>query len=166
MDYEHGFPCGCSLENGFCNEHREMMGVIHEVWYSTKDNSLMLAIWSKSNGYEKKGYVPPQGYDWSGIRDSTPDAIEEMYEVVKNWMSVGRSIMRQDTIYPDQRQMWAEPINEIESELHISIQGARQTFCGRPVKRMTEVDYWEGNICKVCDDTERLSRYPTEPRSF
>jgi hypothetical protein len=37
------------------------------------------AIWNLQNGYGIAGFTPPQGYDWSGIRDSSPEAIHKMY---------------------------------------------------------------------------------------
>jgi len=74
-------PCGCSLEHGFCSEHGFMMRAIHGAWRSG-DNAKMRAIWAESDGYGSPGFVPVQGYDWSGIRDSTPGAIERMFAVV------------------------------------------------------------------------------------
>lgn len=42
-------------------------------------------IWALSDGYGEPGYIPPQGYDWSGIRDSSPEAIKEMAMVAERW---------------------------------------------------------------------------------
>lgn len=43
-------------------------------------------IWKLSDGYGKKGYIPVQGYDWSGIRDSSVEAIWEMTYVALRMM--------------------------------------------------------------------------------
>lgn len=42
----------------------------------------MLTIWELSDGYGIPGYVPPQGHDWSGIRDSSPAAMMRMAEAL------------------------------------------------------------------------------------
>lgn len=38
-------------------------------------------IWRLSDGYGKKGYIPAQGIDWSGIRDSSREAQLEMMNI-------------------------------------------------------------------------------------
>lgn len=38
-------------------------------------------IWRFSDGYGKKGYIPTQGIDWSGIRDSSGGAVWEMLNI-------------------------------------------------------------------------------------
>ncbi len=43
-------------------------------------------IWKLSDGYGKKGYVPIQGHDWSGIRDSSSEAIWDMTYVALRTM--------------------------------------------------------------------------------
>lgn len=43
-------------------------------------------IWKLSDGYGNKGYIPIQGHDWSGIRDSSNDAIWEMMYVALRMM--------------------------------------------------------------------------------
>ena len=41
-------------------------------------------VYQLQDGYGQPGLVPPQGYDWSGIRDSTPATITLMFaEAVK-----------------------------------------------------------------------------------
>lgn len=32
------------------------------------------ALWSLTDAYGEEGYLPPQGWDWSGIRDSSDEA--------------------------------------------------------------------------------------------
>lgn len=77
----HEGGCSCSLEER-CARHQEMMRKIHGVWNSKHPNlRLMRIIYAHSDGYGAQGYIPAQGYDWSGIRDSTPRAVEQMYEL-------------------------------------------------------------------------------------
>lgn len=60
---------------------RPMMKEIHFRWNhgSAADRAL---IWSIQDGYGEAGYTPPQGFDWSGIRDSSPEATRAMYEAL------------------------------------------------------------------------------------
>ena len=39
-------------------------------------------IWATQDGYGTPGYTPDQGYDWSGIRDSSPEAKKKMCDYV------------------------------------------------------------------------------------
>lgn len=39
-------------------------------------------IWEAQDGYGSPGYTPPQGWDWSGIRDSSYRAVVEMAEIL------------------------------------------------------------------------------------
>ena len=43
-------------------------------------------IWKLSDGYGNKGYIPVQGHDWSGIRDSSNEAIWDMAYVALRMM--------------------------------------------------------------------------------
>jgi hypothetical protein len=52
-----------------------------------KSPKAMNEIWALQDGYGRAGYTPVQGYDWSGIRDSSPEAHKAMYEVAKKWLS-------------------------------------------------------------------------------
>ena len=45
------------------------------------------AIWSRQDGYGEAGYTPPQGFDWSGIRDSSPRAVLRMLAVATEFVS-------------------------------------------------------------------------------
>lgn len=75
-------PCGCRVFDGRCDTHAARMNEIHAAWTSGSSNTAMLAIWSCSDGYGEPGYVPEQGYDWSGIRDSSPAAVDAMWKAV------------------------------------------------------------------------------------
>jgi hypothetical protein len=35
-------------------------------------------IWAIQDGYGEAGFTPEQGWDWSGIRDSSPEALTDM----------------------------------------------------------------------------------------
>jgi hypothetical protein len=76
----------CGGDDGWtrCQKHADMMKAIADVWYSDEkvDRRLLRAIWAESDGYGEPGFVPPQGYDWSGVRDSSPASIERMYQAL------------------------------------------------------------------------------------
>ena len=46
------------------------------------------AIWALQDGYGAPGSTPIQGYDWSGIRDSSPDAIAAMFAKAKELLAL------------------------------------------------------------------------------
>ncbi len=61
----------------------EMLKAIHEAWMDVNASTeTLVALWAESDGYGEQGYIPEQGYDWSGIRDSTPDAVRAMWRVL------------------------------------------------------------------------------------
>ncbi len=60
---------------------RPMMTVIHDRWNHGSDADRRI-IWSLQDGYGEAGYTPPQGFDWSGIRDSSPEATTAMFEAL------------------------------------------------------------------------------------
>lgn len=84
--WQSSYNCGCNTE-GRCARHRIMVRHIHTaVWHAEPGGTEAFAdlferVWAESNGYGAPGTVPSQGYDWSGIRDSTPSAIERMYAI-------------------------------------------------------------------------------------
>lgn len=45
------------------------------------------AIWANQDGYGAPGTTPAQGWDWSGIRDSSPEAIARMYDIATEFIS-------------------------------------------------------------------------------
>lgn len=53
--------------------------------YDSDDHGIGLELYSLQDGYGQKGFVPCQGYDWSGIRDSSEKAIAEMLAVAERW---------------------------------------------------------------------------------
>ena len=61
-----------------------MMTEIHRAWFSLDTPAdITDAIWATQDGYGIPGYTPPQGEDWSGIRDSSESAVRAMYEIVR-----------------------------------------------------------------------------------
>lgn len=70
--------CGCSLMDGRCDAHASMMGEIREAWEHGSEVAGEI-LWSLQDGYGVPGSMPAQGYDWSGIRDSSTSAIEAMH---------------------------------------------------------------------------------------
>ena len=44
---------------------------------------LLTRTWLLQDGYGDPGYTPPQGWDWSGIRDSTDEAMAAMAAEVR-----------------------------------------------------------------------------------
>ena len=74
------YECGCSLDDGFCDEHRAAMRVIHAVWRYGSPLARAL-IWRLADGYGNETASLPQ--DWSGVRDSTPWAINRMAEALE-----------------------------------------------------------------------------------
>lgn len=62
-------------------ESGALLPAIHAVWTSGNADARRI-IWSLQDGYGSPGHVPPQGFDWSGIRDSTPDAIKRIHAAI------------------------------------------------------------------------------------
>jgi len=69
------------IREGRCADHAAMMREIREVWEGGS-SAVCETLWSLSDGYGEPGLIPPQGYDWSGIRDSSSWAIEAMYRTI------------------------------------------------------------------------------------
>lgn len=47
------------------------------------EKELMDKSWAMQDGYGEVGYTPPQGWDWSGIRDSTDEAQRNIAEMLR-----------------------------------------------------------------------------------
>lgn len=77
----HTLACGCSLMDGRCERHGRMMSEIRDAW-EHGSRATMNLLYGLSDGYGEQGYLPSQGYDWSGIRDSSTTAIEAMWKAV------------------------------------------------------------------------------------
>jgi hypothetical protein len=78
--WEGDAECGCSLNGGRCDEHARKMRAISEFISIERDPSAksLIRIMRLADGYGAPGFFP-SGYDWSGIRDSSQEAIEVMY---------------------------------------------------------------------------------------
>jgi hypothetical protein len=57
-----------------------MMQEIHTAVFSS--NVAADICWSLQDGYGIAGFTPDQGFDWSGIRDSSTDAIKAMHRAI------------------------------------------------------------------------------------
>lgn len=42
-----------------------------------------MTAWKHQDGYGVAGFVPAQGWDWSGIRDSSPEAIKNIADALR-----------------------------------------------------------------------------------
>jgi hypothetical protein len=58
-----------------------MLKLIHRVVYL--EGRYLNETWALQDGYGEPGYVPDQGWDWSGIRDSSPAATKRMYDFIR-----------------------------------------------------------------------------------
>lgn len=63
---------------------RRLLARIHRVVFSGDDagNEAAVTAWLLQDGYGTPGFTPPQGWDWSGIRDSSPRAIHQIAEAL------------------------------------------------------------------------------------
>lgn len=57
-----------------------LLKVVHEA--VMLKGKFLAETWALQDGYGFPGVTPPQGWDWSGIRDSSPAAIARMHSVV------------------------------------------------------------------------------------
>lgn len=55
---------------------------LRAVWDGNDEEKFAL-MWSLSDGYGEPGLIPSQGYDWSGVRDSSPAAIRAMWNATR-----------------------------------------------------------------------------------
>lgn len=61
---------GCAITN-------EMFAAIRKAW----EDGHITALYALADAYGEQGLVPEQGYDWSGVRDSSPAALAQMYRL-------------------------------------------------------------------------------------
>jgi hypothetical protein len=61
----------------------------HVVHNLTKQqmNDAYRAVWAQSDGYGERGYIPTQGYDWSGIRDSSEESQKDMAAAARAYLA-------------------------------------------------------------------------------
>lgn len=60
---------------------RVYMPKIHDAYFNGTPEQFE-TIYSLSDGYGVEGLIPDQGYDWSGVRDSSPAAILRMAQAL------------------------------------------------------------------------------------
>jgi len=56
-----------------------------------QQDAVVDAVWALQDGYGVAGFTPAQGFDWSGIRDSTPDTVEAMAQEVRRIVQAASS---------------------------------------------------------------------------
>jgi hypothetical protein len=76
--------CRCEsndvFAHGRCSKHAAMMQAIRRA-VDSNERRVNERIWALQDGYGDPGFTPVQGWDWSGIRDSSVAAVEAMYAV-------------------------------------------------------------------------------------
>ena len=77
------------------DERLVMVRAIHAYWFADcprdqewKKNEIMKGIYAFNDAYGVVGRVPAQGYDWSGIRDSSDDAVRLMFAYLSEQLAV------------------------------------------------------------------------------
>lgn len=75
----------------------DLMKIAHA--WETAPTEVAMRIWAASDGYGEPGTIPAQGYDWSGIRDSSPEAIARMERIAVQWYNF-------DGQYSENRLPW------------------------------------------------------------
>lgn len=61
-----------------------MLKAIHAFYFaSTTTSGQFVGLYSLADGYGAPGTIPEQGYDWSGVRDSSPAAVARMFAYVE-----------------------------------------------------------------------------------
>lgn len=74
-------PCGCGWTR--CATHQAMMDRVHDVWNHPLSDEQWLAVDREADGF---GYgAGSMGGDWSGIRDSSPEAVERMFAAAERF---------------------------------------------------------------------------------
>ena len=74
-----------ALDLATCSDWELVCAVNHDENDLPHDlqNTLMTTTWRKQDGYGTPGFSPPQGWDWSAIRDSTEQAKKEMAQAIR-----------------------------------------------------------------------------------
>ncbi len=78
MNIQMSWDCGCTIMEGRCAAHIAMMKVVGEAWFRGNARKFN-AVEAHCDGFGAG--VGSMG-DWSGVRDSTPSAVEAMYKAV------------------------------------------------------------------------------------
>lgn len=66
---------------GYCDT-APLMKPLYDAYFGA-DKAARALIYALADGYGEPGTIPPQGYDWSGVRDSTPAARRRMAAALK-----------------------------------------------------------------------------------
>lgn len=70
-------------DRGLVSSYCHYSGSCKDVLPKKVQRALDQAIWRLQDGYGSEGYTPVQGWDWSGIRDSSTEAFRRMAAVVE-----------------------------------------------------------------------------------
>ena len=73
-----------TTEDGFSCRFRAHMPLFQIAEAFDHNEAAHDEIWALQDGYGSPGYTPPQGQDWSGIRDSSEDAMAKMLAVAES----------------------------------------------------------------------------------
>lgn len=77
VEERNPFPESCD----HCLVAREgWLADIHAAVFSSRE--ALAVCWSMQDGYGAPGATPAQGFDWSGIRDSSPATVRRMWLAV------------------------------------------------------------------------------------
>ncbi len=49
-------------------------------------NELYKRVYAQSDAYGPVGFIPSQGYDWSGVRDSTEESVVAMGKAAREYL--------------------------------------------------------------------------------
>lgn len=75
---------------GRCDRHARMMATIHKVFYNGTSKQAY-DIYAAGDGFMPGQTGPDFEWDWSGIRDSSTEAVERMYEIATEANTTGRN---------------------------------------------------------------------------
>ena len=67
--------------------HYYLMGEGAESMSQDALTYLLDETWKIQDGYGEPGFMPPQGWDWSGIRDSSDGAMRKMAATILNFIA-------------------------------------------------------------------------------
>lgn len=73
---------------GRCLRHHMMMTAIRYAW-DHAPAEITERIYAAGDGFTPGQTGPEFDWDWSGIRDSTPEGVERMYEIVEEANATG-----------------------------------------------------------------------------
>lgn len=82
--YEEWWAHGAVEHMRHDDPHENCAGCIASIWLPAirhlvmHDDTASGIAWDLQDGYGVAGYTPAQGWDWSGIRDSSPATVRDI----------------------------------------------------------------------------------------